>query len=77
MRFMEGKKYWNQADTRGITIPIHLSLLFTIQQIVMILHADEFGPAMLLCYELHLRKLRGPHAARTDVADFPRLDEIV
>lgn len=43
----------------------------------MILHAYEFSPAMLLCDELHLRKLRSPHAARTDIADFPRFDEVV
>lgn len=43
----------------------------------MILHADKFGPAILFCYELQLRKLRGPHAAGANISDLAALDKIV
>jgi len=67
----------NQTHTRRITIPIHLSFLLPIQQIIMILHANKFSPAMLLRHELHLRKLSRPHAARANIADFARLDKVM
>ena len=41
----------------------------------MVLHADEFGPAVLLGAELHQRELVSPHAGGADVADFAALDE--
>ena len=43
----------------------------------MILHADEFRPAVLLGDELHAGELGGPHAGGADVADFTGLHEVV
>lgn len=43
----------------------------------MILHADEFSPAVLLSDELHACELCCPHAACADVAHFSGLHEIV
>jgi len=36
----------------------------------MILHAHEFGPPVLLGDELQSGKLRRPHAAGSEIADF-------
>ena len=76
-KMRERNTYRNQTHTRRITIPIHLPLFFPIQQIIVILHTNKLSPAMLLRHELHLRKLSCPHAARADIADFPRLDEVM
>lgn len=43
----------------------------------MILHAHELCPAIFLSNELHLGKLSTPHAAGTDVPNFPRLHQVV
>jgi hypothetical protein len=43
----------------------------------MVLHADELGPAILFCYELHLRKLYSPHGACADVVHLAGPDQIV
>ena len=51
----------NQAHTSLVTELVHLPLLLAVQQIVMILHADELGPVVLLGAKLHLRELIGPH----------------
>ncbi len=32
---------------------------------------------MFLCHKLHLRKLRSPHATRTNITDFSGLDEVM
>ena len=44
---------------------------------VVVLHADEFGPAVLFGDELHGGKLVGPHGACTDVVHFSHLNEVV
>ena len=43
----------------------------------MVLHADKLRPPSLFRHELHLRKLRRPHGARTDIPYLPTLDQIV
>ena len=42
----------------------------------MVLHADEFGPAVALGAELEHGELVGAHAGGADVADFAALHEV-
>ena len=43
----------------------------------MILHADEFRPAVALSSLLHHGELVGVHAASADVVDFTAADKVV
>ena len=43
----------------------------------MVLHADEFRPAVLFGCVLQEGELPGPHAAGADVVHFARADEVV
>ena len=43
----------------------------------MVLHADEFGPAIPLGAKLHLGKLIGPHRASSNIANFARSNQVV
>ena len=67
----------NQANTSVVAESVHLTLLLAVEQVVVILHADELGPAVLLGAELHAGKLRGPHAACTNVAHLAGLDQVM
>ena len=69
--------YRYQTNTRLIAEAIHLPLFFSVEKIVVVLHADELGPASPLSRELHRRKLVGPHAARSDVSYLPTLHQVV
>src|SRR5689334_15212409 len=60
-----------------IILTYHLPLFFSINQIVLVLHADKLGPPILLCYKLHSGKLSRPHAAGTDVPDLTTLHQIM
>jgi hypothetical protein len=73
----EVKKYRDKAHASCITEAIHLSLFLPIQQVIVVLHACELGPSILFGTELHLRKLRGPHARGTNVTYFAGLDNVV
>lgn len=44
---------------------------------MLVLHGNEFGPAVLVGTGLHHGELVGPHAAGADVADFAAFDEVV
>lgn len=44
---------------------------------MLVLHGDEFGPAVLVGAGLHHGELVGPHAAGAEVADFAALNEVV
>jgi hypothetical protein len=68
---------WDQAYARFVAEFIHLALFFTITQAVVVLHADELGPAVSFRSELHLGKLVGPHRAGSDVAHLARLDKVM
>jgi len=37
---------WDQADTGGITELVHLALFFAVEEVVVVLHRDEFGPVI-------------------------------
>lgn len=67
----------DEADARVVAEAVHLALLLAVQQVVVVLHADKLGPAVLLGRELQARKLRGPHAAGANVPHLARLDEVV
>ena len=69
--------YRNESHTCLVTVPVHLPLFLAIKQVIMILHAHELGPAMLLGTELHHSELIRPHAARTDVPDLTTSYQII
>src|SRR5262249_13020372 len=48
-----------------------------LEEVVVVLHRDELGPAVTLCNALCLRELPGIHAAGADVARLPRADNFV
>jgi hypothetical protein len=43
---------------------------------ILILHGDEFGPAVLVGDVLEADELIGIHGRRTNVSDFAHFDEI-
>jgi hypothetical protein len=51
--------------------------LFAVKQRVLVLHADELGPAVLARHLVEMRELPAPHRACADVADFTALNEVV
>lgn len=73
----ETETYWNKTNPCLVAEPVHFALLFSIEQIVVILHADKFRPAILLSNELQLRKLDCPHTARANIPYLPALNKIV
>ena len=77
LRFGKSSTHGYQAHTGLETKGIHLPLLLAVYQVVIILHAHELGPAVLLGAELHAGELVGPHAAGADVADLVTAHEIV
>src|SRR5690606_36532674 len=52
----------------------HLALLLAVEEVVVVLHADELGPAVGLGDVLRLAELPGPHRRRADVARLAGLD---
>jgi hypothetical protein len=58
-------------------VPVHLSLLLSVAEVVLVLHTDEFCPTILFCDKLHTSKLIRPHGASANIADLSGLDEIV
>lgn len=56
---------------------VHLALFFAVEQVVVVLHADEFRPVVFLGCVLQERELPGPHAGRADVGYFAGADEVV
>jgi hypothetical protein len=43
----------NKANASVVAEPVHLTFLLTIQQVVMVLHANKLGPSPLLSDKLH------------------------
>ena len=58
----------NHADSRIGAERQHLSLLFPVEQVIEILHADERGPAALARQRQSLRELPGIHGRGAEVA---------
>ena len=69
--------YWDESNTGLVTERVHLPLLLAVQQAVVVLHADELGPAVLLGSELQHGELVGEHGRSTDVVHLATLNEIV
>ena len=67
----------NEPHAGVVTEAVHFALFFTVEQGVLVLHADELGPAILLSDELHACKLGCPHAGGADVADFSGENQVV
>jgi hypothetical protein len=67
----------DQTDARGVAEGVHLALLLAVEQVVVVLHADELGPAVLVGGVLEQGELPGPHAAGTDVVHFASAHEVV
>src|SRR5664280_511261 len=55
----------------------HLALLLAHDQVVLVLHRDEAGPAAEVGRVLHRGELPRVHAGRADVAHLPGLDHVV
>ena len=55
----------------------HLTFLFTVQQVVVVLHADETRPAIGVGHMLGGGELPCPHRRGTEVANFASTDDIV
>ena len=56
---------------------VHLPLLLAVDQVVVVLHGREAGPAAEVGDVLGLRELPGVHARRPDVARLPRPHDVV
>ena len=69
--------YGYDTNTSLIAVPDHFSFLFSIQQVVMILHAHKLRPPVLFRAGLHHSELIGPHATGTNVPYLAALDELV
>lgn len=67
----------NDTNTGLLAETDHFSLLFSIQQVVLVLHTDKLCPSILLGYKLHSSELRCPHTRSTDVSYFSGLYEIM
>src|SRR3546814_2700383 len=55
----------------------HLPLLLAVEQVVVVLHRDEAGPALALSHVLGLGELPRPHRRGPDVARLARLHHVV
>lgn len=51
--------------------------LFSVEQGMLILHTDEFGPPIFISYMIHTGKLPGSHRAGTDITNFACLNQIM
>ena len=51
--------------------------LFAVQQRVLVLHTDEFGPPILARHLVEVRKLPATHRARANVPHFTALNKVV
>ena len=69
----EAIAYRDQTNACFVTEAIHLTLFLTVEQVIMVLHADEFGPAVAFGAELEHGELVGAHAAGSDIADLAAL----
>jgi hypothetical protein len=67
----------DNPDPRRVAKGIHLALFLAVQQVVVVLHADEFRPAVPLGGVLQQGELPGPHAAGADVVHFAGAHEVV
>src|SRR3546814_4868963 len=54
----------------------HLPLLLAVEQVVVVLHRDEAGPALALSHVLGLGELPRPHRRGPDVARLARLHHV-
>src|SRR4029077_19862295 len=68
---------WDHSDLLLAAERQHLSLLFAVDEVQMILHRDETGPSMLLGDVQRLLELPGEHGRGTDIAGLPGPDHVV
>ena len=69
--------YREQTNASFVTELVHLPFLFSVEQVVVVLHANELRPPVPLGAVLHLCELIGPHRTRPDVSHLAASDEIV
>ena len=67
----------NDADAFGLAKGNHLALLFAIEQVVVILHGNETGPAVQVGEIERLGELPGVHGRGADVAHLARFHHVV
>ncbi len=67
----------DHADALVDALRDHLPLFLAVEQVVVVLHGHERGPAVPVRRVLRLGELPGVHAARPDVAGLARLDHVV
>jgi hypothetical protein len=59
------RTHWNQSNSGLVAEADHLTLFLAIQQVVVVLHRDELGKAVLLSGVLQGCELVRPHGAGT------------
>lgn len=60
-----------------VAVGDHLVFLLAVDQVVVVLHADELVPAVAVGDVLQLLELPGGHAARAKIAHLAGLDDVV
>ena len=68
--------YWDKTNACLVTEAIHFALFFAVEEAVVVLHADEFCPAVALGTVLEHAELIGSHTTGSDVTHFATLNEI-
>ena len=67
----------DDADAFGFAEAHHLALFFAVEEVVVVLHGDEAGPAVEVGDVEGLGKLPGVHGGGSDVADLAGFDDVV
>ncbi len=67
----------DHADAFALAEGHHFALFLAVHQVVVVLHRDESGPAVLVGEVEGFGKLPGIHAARADVAGFAGSHDVV
>ncbi len=67
----------DDADAFGFAEAHHLALFFAVEEVVVVLHGDEAGPAVEVGDIECLGELPGVHGGGADVADFAGLDDVM
>lgn len=70
-------RYRDKAHACFVAELVHLPFFFPVQKIVLVLHRDKFGPAVLLRRKLHRCELVGPHRGCAQIPDFAALHQVV
>ena len=76
MTLQSAREKYDVPHAKLFTRRKHFSFFFSINKIVIVLHADELGPTVFLGYVLHSKKLICMHRGSADITDFTHLNKI-